>query len=149
MEAPIYYKGAARRGPTFREAVLMHAVARLALNPLIRHIQVSWVKMGLDGVRACLQAGADDLGGTLMNESISRAAGASHGQELDPVAMEAVVASVGRQAAQRTTLYVAAALERRRAAREPAPLAPVIQTPARRVANVDALRPATTEAMRT
>jgi FO synthase len=147
MEAPIYYKGAARRGPTFREAVLMHAVARLALNPLISHIQVSWVKMGLDGVRACLQAGADDLGGTLMNESISRAAGASHGQELDPVAMEGLVASIGRRAAQRTTLYGEAPSERRRAGREAAPLAPVIQTPARRVANVGAARPATTQAV--
>jgi FO synthase len=138
MEAPIYYKGSARRGPTFREAVLMHAVARLALHPHIKHIQVSWVKMGLDGVRACLQSGADDLGGTLMNESISRAAGASHGQELEPVAMEALVASVGREAAQRTTLYAAATTERHRAGREAAALAPVIQTPARRVANVGA-----------
>jgi FO synthase len=141
MEAPIYFKGAARRGPTFREAVLMHAVARLALHPLIKHIQVGWVKMGLDGVRACLQSGADDLGGTLMNESISRAAGASHGQELEPVAMEAVIASVGREAVQRTTLYAAVAPERRRAGREAVPLAPVIQTPARRVANVGAPGP--------
>ena len=146
MEAPIYYKGAARRGPTFREAVLMHAVARLALHPLIKHIQVSWVKMGLDGVRACLTAGVDDLGGTLMNESISRAAGASHGQELDPVAMEALVASIGRQATQRTTLYAEAPPERRRAGREAAPLTPVVQTPARRVANVGT-PPATTQAV--
>jgi FO synthase len=143
MEAPIYYKGAARRGPTFREAVLMHAVARLALHPVIKHIQVSWVKMGLDGARACLQAGADDLGGTLMNESISRAAGASHGQELDPLAMEALVASVGRQGAQRTTLYAEATPERRHTARAAAPLAPVIQTPAGRVANIGARQPMT------
>ena len=102
--------------------------------------------MGLDGVRACLQAGADDLGGTLMNESISRAAGASHGQELDPLAMEALVASIGRQTAQRTTLYAEAPAERHRAGREAAPLAPVIQTPARRVANVGTLRPATEQA---
>jgi FO synthase len=147
MEAPIYYKGAARRGPTFREAVLMHAVARLALHPLIKHIQVSWVKMGLDGARACLQSGADDLGGTLMNESISRAAGASHGQELDPVAMEALIASMGRQAAQRTTLYADAAPERWRTARDAAPLAPVVQTPARRVANTGAFRPASTKVL--
>jgi FO synthase len=120
----------------------MHAVARLALNPFIKHIQVSWVKMGLDGVRACLQSGADDLGGTLMNESISRAAGASHGQELDPAAMEALIASLGRQAAQRTTLYADAAPERRRAAHAAAPLAPVVQTPARRVANIGAPWPA-------
>jgi FO synthase len=147
MEAPIYYKGAARRGPTFGEAVLMHAVARLVLNPLIKHIQVSWVKMGLDGVRACLQSGADDLGGTLMNESISRAAGASHGQELDPAAMEGLVASMGRQAAQRTTLYDEAPPERRHVARAAAPLAAVIQTPARRLAQISTPRPATTQAV--
>ncbi|MBV9969859.1 MAG: 5-amino-6-(D-ribitylamino)uracil--L-tyrosine 4-hydroxyphenyl transferase CofH, partial [Xanthobacteraceae bacterium] len=139
MEAPIYSKGAARRGPTFREAVLMHAVARLVLHPLIKHIQVSWVKMGLDGARACLKSGADDLGGTLMNESISRAAGASHGQELGPAAMEALIASMGRAPAQRTTLYAAPAPERRGLAKAAAPLLPVIQTPARRVANGRAL----------
>ena len=75
MEAPIYFKGRARRGPTWREAVLMHAIARLALNPVIPNIQVSWVKMGVAGAKVCLQAGANDLGGTLMNESISRSAG--------------------------------------------------------------------------
>jgi FO synthase len=135
MEAPIYYKGAARRGPTLREALLMHAVARLVLHPLIPHIQVSWVKMGADGARACLRSGADDLGGTLMNESISRAAGAAHGQEFDPAAMEALIASVGRRPSQRTTLYADAPLERRRAARTAAVLAPVIQTPAGRLAD--------------
>ena len=66
MEAPIYLKGRARRGPTSREAILMHAVARLALNPHIVNIQVSWVKMGPRGAKACLEAGANDLGGTLM-----------------------------------------------------------------------------------
>ena len=81
-EAPIYLKGRARRGPTFREAVLMHAVARLALHPHIPNIQTSWVKMGPEGVQACLNAGANDLGGTLMNETITRAAGAAHGQEM-------------------------------------------------------------------
>jgi FO synthase len=135
MEAPIYYKGAARRGPTLREAVLMHAVARLALHTLIPHIQVSWVKMGLDGARACLQSGADDLGGTLMNESISRAAGAAHGQELDPAAMEALVASVGRRPSQRNTLYADVTRERRLAGRAAGALAPVVQTPAGRAAN--------------
>ena len=82
MEAPIYLKGHARRGPTFREAVLMHAVARLALHPHFSSIQTSWVKMGREGVKACLSAGVNDLGGTLMNESITRAAGSEHGQEL-------------------------------------------------------------------
>ena len=105
MEAPIYRKGRARRGPTFREAVLMHAVARLALHPLVPNIQVSWVKMGPEGVKACLSAGANDLGGTLMNESISRAAGASHGQEMTPAMMEGLIRSLGREPRRRTTLY--------------------------------------------
>ncbi|MGZ5127425.1 MAG: 5-amino-6-(D-ribitylamino)uracil--L-tyrosine 4-hydroxyphenyl transferase CofH, partial [Burkholderiales bacterium] len=105
MEAPIYRKGKARRGPTFREAVLMHAVARLALHPLIPNVQASWVKMGPEGVKACLSAGVNDLGGTLMNESISRAAGALHGQEMTPAMMESLIRSAGRTPRQRTTLY--------------------------------------------
>jgi FO synthase len=92
-------------GPTFREAVLMHAVARLALHPLIPNVQASWVKMGAEGVLACLQAGANDLGGTLMNEYISRSAGASHGQEMQATDLEAMIAGIGRSARQRTTLY--------------------------------------------
>ena len=105
MEAPIYRKGRARCGPTFREAVLMHAVARLALHPLVPNIQVSWVKMGPEGVQACLRAGVNDLGGTLMNESISRAAGASHGQEMAPASMEELIRAGGRTPRERTTLY--------------------------------------------
>ena len=105
MEAPIYLKGRARRGPTFREAVLMHAVARLALHPLISNIQTSWVKMGAEGTQACLEAGANDLGGTLMNESITRAAGAEHGQEMSPERMEALIRGIGRVPQQRTTTY--------------------------------------------
>jgi FO synthase len=105
MEAPIYRKGQARRGPTFREAILMHAVARLALHPVIPNIQASWVKMGPDGAKECLRAGANDLGGTLMNESISRAAGASHGQEMTPERMEELIRSVGGRPRERTTLY--------------------------------------------
>lgn len=105
MEAPIYRRGFARRGPTFREAVLMHAVARLVLHPVIPNIQASWVKMGPDGARACLDAGVNDLGGTLMNESISRAAGASHGQEMVPAIMEELICSIGRVSRERTTLY--------------------------------------------
>jgi FO synthase len=114
MEAPIYRKGRARRGPTFREAVLMHAVGRLALHPLISNIQASWVKMGPDGVKECLRAGANDLGGTLMNESISRAAGASHGQEMTPAMMEDLIESVGRKARARTTLYTASTRDARK-----------------------------------
>ncbi len=105
MEAPIYLKGRARRGPSFREAVLMHAVARLALHPLITNIQTSWVKMGPEGVKVCLRAGANDLGGTLMDETITRSAGAVHGQEMDPPAMESIIRSIGRTPRQRDTLY--------------------------------------------
>lgn len=109
MEAPIYLKGRARRGPTFREAVLMHAVCRLALYPFVTNIQASWVKMGPDGMRACLQAGANDMGGTLMNETITRSAGASHGQEMTPGMMEAIGRSLGREVRRRGTLYQDAA----------------------------------------
>ena len=123
MEAPIYLKGAARRGPTFREAILMHAVGRLTLHPWITNIQVSWVKLGVEGAQAALRAGANDLGGTLMNESISRAAGASHGQELSPEAMETAVRAIGRAPRQRTTLYAHAPAERRAASFGAPPLA--------------------------
>ncbi len=105
METPIYLHGRARSGPTFREAVLMHAVARLVLHPHVTNIQTSWVKMGPEGVKACLNAGANDLGGTLMNESITRAAGAVHGEEMPPAEMEALIRSIGRMPVQRTTLY--------------------------------------------
>jgi FO synthase len=105
MEAPIFLRGSARPGPTYREALLMHAVGRLALHPWITNVQASWVKMGIAGARACLQAGANDLGGTLMNESISRAAGAAHGQEMPPERMEEAIRAIGREPRQRTTLY--------------------------------------------
>ena len=105
MEAPMFIKGLARRGPTFGEALLVHAVARLALHPLITNIQVSWVKIGPEGVRQALAAGVNDLGGTLMNESISRAAGSEWGQELPPEQMEELIRSAGRVPRQRTTTY--------------------------------------------
>ena len=105
MEAPIWRKGRARSGPTFREALLMHAVARLALHPLIPNIQASWVKLGGDGVVAALRAGVNDLGGTLMDESITRAAGGKNGQLCDPARMTELAAEAGRPARQRTTLY--------------------------------------------
>jgi FO synthase len=105
MEAPMWRRGQARSGPTFGETLLVHAVARLVLHPWITNIQASWVKLGPDGVRAALRAGVNDLGGTLMNESISRAAGAEHGQELPPERMEALIRSAGRVPRQRTTLY--------------------------------------------
>ena len=128
MEAPIFVRGQSRRGPTLREAVLMHAVARLALNPLIVNIQTSWVKLGIGGVKLCLAAGANDLGGTLMNESISRAAGTQHGQELPPATMQDVARSLGREPAQRDTLYRAVTWERERAALDALPLSTVVQT---------------------
>ena len=135
MEAPMYLRGQARKGPTFREAVLMHAVGRLALHPLIPNIQTSWVKMGPDGAAACLNAGANDLGGTLMNESISRAAGTEHGQEFAPAAMEALIGRLGRTPMQRQTLYDPVSNDRRMAAFDAPALVPVIQTaPKRRMA---------------
>jgi FO synthase len=129
LEAPLYLKGGARRGPTLREAVLMHAVARLALHPALPNIQTSWVKMGVDGVRLCLEGGANDLGGTLMNESISRAAGTQHGQELPPERMREIIAGLGRRPEQRDTLYRPAPPGRVAAADAAAPLAPVVETP--------------------
>ena len=125
MEAPIYLRGKARKGPTWREGVLMHAVARLALNPVIPHIQVSWVKMGRQGAAACLDAGVNDLGGTLMNESISRAAGTTHGQELPPEEIDALIRRVGRLPLQRSTVYGSVTEERIAAGRAAPPLEPV------------------------
>jgi FO synthase len=105
MATPLYLQGRARRGPTFRETLLMHAVGRIAYTGLIDNIQVSWVKLGAGGVRQILQAGANDVGGTLMDENISRAAGASHGQRMDEAAFQAMVEPLGRPLEQRTTLY--------------------------------------------
>ena len=129
MEAPIYLKGRARRGPTFREALLVHAVARLALHPGITNIQASWVKLGPDGTRQALAAGVNDLGGTLMNESISRSAGAAFGQEMPPERMEELIRSSGRFPRQRTTLYADAPAERVRASFGAAPLAEPMNPP--------------------
>jgi len=108
MATPLYLQHRARRGPTFREALLMHAVGRIAYAGDIENIQVSWVKMGAEGARQVLRAGANDLGGTLMDENISRAAGAQHGQRMGVEELEAVVAPLGRPLAQRSTLYVLA-----------------------------------------
>jgi FO synthase len=132
METPISLKGRSRLGPTWREAVLMHAVARLALNPVIPNIQCSWVKLGPEGAAACLNAGCNDMGGTLMNESISRAAGASFGQEMPPEEMEGLIRSLGRTPKQRTTLYRDPPPSRIAASFGAAPLAEPINTPARK-----------------
>ncbi|RLA47632.1 MAG: 7,8-didemethyl-8-hydroxy-5-deazariboflavin synthase subunit CofH, partial [Gammaproteobacteria bacterium] len=122
MEAPMYLKGKSRRGPSFREAILMHAVARLVFHGLIDNIQASWVKMGAAGVAACLDAGVNDLGGSLMNESITRAAGSGHGQEWVPAHMEQQIRAAGRRPRMRSTLYTDVSSERREAAFTAAPL---------------------------
>jgi len=129
MQAPIFLKDAARKGPTFREVVLMHAVARLVLHPHITNIQTSWTKLGLDGAKACLAAGCNDLGGTLMNESISRAAGSSHGQEMSPEKMATFISDMGRKARQRTTLYKPAPAMARNTSFDALPLAALVNTP--------------------
>jgi FO synthase len=108
MATPIYLQRRARRGPTFREALLMHAVGRIAYAGDIDNIQVSWVKMGAEGSRQVLRAGVNDLGGTLMDENISRAAGARHGQRMGVGDLEAIVAPLGRPLVQRSTLYALA-----------------------------------------
>ena len=105
QEAPLYRRDICRQGPTFRESVLMHAVSRIVLHGHISNIQASWTKMGRSGITQLLNAGVNDLGGTLMNESISRAAGTRNGQELPPQEMEQLIASVGREPLQRTTAY--------------------------------------------
>lgn len=132
QEAPLAKKRAVRAGPSFREARLMHAVARLALHPVLTNVQVSWTKMGVEGAAICLQSGANDLGGVLMNESISRAAGAAHGEELAPSAMDELIGRLGRRPMQRTTLYGAAPETARTRAYGAAPLQPVVQTPPRK-----------------
>jgi FO synthase len=105
MASPIYLQRRSRRGPTFREALLMHAVGRIAYHGFIPNIQASWVKMGASGARQLLAAGCNDLGGTLMDENISRAAGASHGQRMDEAGFRKIVEPLGRPLEQRTTLY--------------------------------------------
>lgn len=130
MEAPLYLKGKSRKGPTFREALLMHAVARLVFHGLIDNIQASWVKMGREGVTACLNAGCNDLGGSLMNESITRAAGASYGQEWPPEQIEESIRALKRTARMRTTLYGHASQERREVAMQAGNLSEIENTPA-------------------
>ena len=105
MATPIYLQRAARRGPTFRETLLMHAVARLVYRGLIDNIQLSWVKVGPAAALQMLQAGCNDLGGTLIDENISRAAGATHGQAMTEVDFANLVEPLGRRLQQRGTLY--------------------------------------------
>jgi FO synthase len=129
MEAPMSLRGLSRIGPTWREVRLMHAVGRLVLNPLITNVQASWVKLGADGIAALLQGGVNDLGGTLMNESISRAAGTQHGQEFAPEQMEGVIRSLGRSFEQRTTLYRPVPKERTETSFKAGPLTEMVMTP--------------------
>lgn len=131
-EAPIFRRGGSRIGPTFREAVLMHAVARLALHPTFANIQTSWVKMGIEGAGYCLAAGANDIGGTLMNETITRSAGARHGQEATPDRLESVVLAAGRTPRLRTTLYGEGPAERRAVSLSAPDLAEIREVPFRR-----------------
>jgi FO synthase len=139
-EAPMYLKGLSRKGPTFRESLLMHAVSRLILHPHITNIQTSWVKMGVDGAKACLQAGCNDLGGTLMNESISRAAGSTHGQELSPASIELIVADLGRDSQQRGTFYQAISGNKSREKFKSQILEPIVNTPVGRRNKTNALK---------
>ncbi|TNE58515.1 MAG: 7,8-didemethyl-8-hydroxy-5-deazariboflavin synthase subunit CofH [Alphaproteobacteria bacterium] len=122
MEAPMYLKSGARKGPTFRETVLMHGIARLVLGKTFTNIQASWTKLGRGGVAQVLRAGVNDLGGTLMNESISRAAGSTHGQEMPPEAMEELIRACDRSPRQRTTLYGPVSDTRKKAGRNAPPL---------------------------
>lgn len=107
----------------------MHAIARIALYPVLSNIQTSWVKMGADGAQAALAAGANDVGGTLMNESITRAAGALHGQEMAPSQMEQLIQRAGLEPWMRTTLYRPASDERHAVALDPPDLAEIVLTP--------------------
>ena len=134
MEAPMYIRGLARKGPTWREALLMHAVSRLVLNPVIPNIQVSWTKLGPEGAAAALNAGANDLGGTLMNESISRAAGSEHGEEFAPEQMDALISGINRSPCHRTTLYAEVPEERIIASYNAAPITDVVNRHAREYA---------------
>ncbi len=125
MEAPMYLKGKSRRGPSYREAILMHAVPRLVFNGCIDNIQTSWVKMGEFGALQALNAGANDLGGTLMNESITRAAGSEHGQEWHPSAIEEQILRWQRTPRMRNTRYQDAPASQRDRAMTAADLIPV------------------------
>ncbi len=129
MTSPLYLKGRARKGPTFRETLLMHAVSRLVLYRKIDNIQTSWVKLGDQGASLTLKAGANDLGGTLMNESITQAAGADHGQEKTPQEMDSLIRSINRIPKHRSTLYGEISPERINAAYQAVELAAIINTP--------------------
>lgn len=125
-EAPIYLKGQSRKGPSLRESILMHAIARIVLHGFIPNIQASWVKLGEEGVKAALQAGANDMGGTLMNESITRAAGAAHGEELSVDIMEEMIRELARTPRVRNTLYETVSADRVETARQAVALSGIV-----------------------
>jgi FO synthase len=103
--APIYLAGAARPGPTFDDSLRMHAIARILLHGAIPNVQVSWVKLGVDACTRLLRAGANDFGGTLMEETISRMAGAEWGIAMTPTRFDDAITSIGRVPAVRSTTY--------------------------------------------
>ncbi|MBW7931604.1 MAG: 5-amino-6-(D-ribitylamino)uracil--L-tyrosine 4-hydroxyphenyl transferase CofH [Gammaproteobacteria bacterium] len=144
MEAPLFRRGRARPGPSWREVRLMHAIARLVLHPLVTNIQASWAKLGAEGAAQLLAAGVNDLGGTLMNESISRAAGATYGQELPPERMDALIRAAGREPRQRTTLYGEPPAERVTHSYGAADLAAMHFRPAREYRGAPRSQPAST-----
>jgi len=128
MEAPMYVRGQSRYGPTLRESILMHSVSRLVFNKHIPNIQTSWAKMGIGGIEECLNSGANDLGGTLMNESITRAAGAEHGQEFSVDQIYEFITKLKRIPKQRNTLYGDVSEEAKKRSINPLPLTPVKNT---------------------
>jgi FO synthase len=123
--APLYLAGVARPGPTLRDNRAVHAAARLVLHGAIDHVQSSWVKLGVDQCHQVLGGGVDDLGGTLMEETISRMAGSQHGSRKSVEELEGMVRDAGRTPRQRTTLYGEPTPERHAAARR----GPVVELP--------------------
>ncbi|NME80183.1 bifunctional FO biosynthesis protein CofGH [Rhodococcus sp. 105337] len=111
QSSPLYLAGASRPGPTMRDNRAAHALARVMLHGRIDNIQTSWVKLGVAGTRAMLEGGANDLGGTLMEETISRMAGSQHGSEKSVEELVAIAEGIGRPARQRTTAYAPRGLD--------------------------------------
>ncbi|MEO6880069.1 MAG: bifunctional FO biosynthesis protein CofGH [Mycobacteriaceae bacterium] len=109
--SPLYLAGAARPGPSQRDNRAVHALARVLLHGSIPHVQTSWVKLGVEGAQAMLNGGADDLGGTLMEETISRMAGSQHGSAMTVAQLRSIAAGIGRPARERTTTHAVSSRE--------------------------------------
>ena len=105
QSSPLYLAGGARPGPTHRDNRAVHALARIMLHGRISHIQTSWVKLGVERTQVMLNGGANDLGGTLMEETISRMAGSEFGSAMTAEELSAIAEGIGRPARQRTTTY--------------------------------------------